>query len=172
MRQSFFALLCFCLLLQSCNDGDVITVELTFDQILERCGDENSENYVIYDTKVDPNESLTLLFPVSSTNNLIFNPINNPHTGNFNIDGSSVRFNYRTYNGDPSELICQEIPSSSVTIIEDYIAESGLVTYTSTFIDADGTRTVTVEFTITNLDLDILNSTFEFLGTYTWSFPL
>ncbi|MBN4057935.1 hypothetical protein JYT34_00660 [Olleya sp. AH-315-K02] len=172
MRYSFFVLLSVCLFFQSCNDGDIITIALEFDQQLELCGDENSENYVVYDTKIDPNESLTLLFPGSSTNDLIFNPINNPHTGSFNINGSSVRFNYRTYDGDPSEQICQEIPSSTVNIIEDYVAESGLVTYTSTFVDDNGTRTVTVEFSIANLDLDILNSTFEFLGTYTTSFQL
>ncbi len=137
MRQSLFALLSLCLILNSCNDGDIITVELQFDQELSLCGDENSENYVIYDTKADPNESLTLLFPGSSTNDLIFNPVNNPHTGSFNINGSSVRFNYRTYDGDPSGLICEEIPSSNVNIIDDYESTSGTVTYISTFVDDD-----------------------------------
>jgi len=63
MRQSFFAILSFCLLFQSCNDGDIILVELEFDQELLLCGDLNSANYVIYDTRIDPFESLTLLFP-------------------------------------------------------------------------------------------------------------
>jgi hypothetical protein len=172
MRYSLFVLISLSLLLFSCNDGDIITVELEFDQILKRCGDVNSENYVIYDTKENPFESLTLLFPGSSANDLIFNPTTSPHEGSFSINESSTLFNYRTYNGDPSGLICAEIPSSTVNIIEDYKATSGLVTYTSTFVDVDGTRTVTVEFSITNLDLDILNSTFEFFGTYTTSFQL
>ncbi|MBE9490681.1 MAG: hypothetical protein IMY67_10340 [Bacteroidetes bacterium] len=137
MRQSIFALLSLCFLLHSCNDGDVITVELDFDQILELCGDENSVNYVIYDTKADPYESLTLLFSGSSTNDLIFNPPTSPHEGSFTINGSSTLFNYRTYDGDPSELICAEIPSSTVNIIEDYKASSGTVNYISTFIDDD-----------------------------------
>ena len=137
MRQSILTLLSFCLLLHSCNDGDIITVELDFDQILERCGDENSENYVIYDTKDDPYESLTLLFSGSSTNDLIFNPTTSPHEGSFTINGSTTLFNYRTYDGDPSELICAEIPSSTVNIIEDFKATSGAVNYTSTFIDDD-----------------------------------
>ena len=137
MRQSIFILLSLCFLLHSCNDGDIITVELDFDQILERCGDVNSENYVIYDTKDDPYESLTLLFSGSSTNDLIFNPQTSPHEGSFTINGSSTLFNYRTYDGDPSELICAEIPSSTVNIIEDYKATSGTVNYTSKFIDDD-----------------------------------
>ena len=67
----------------SCNDGDVITVALEFDQILVLCNEEsiqefedleNLNSYVIYDTKADPNESLILLFPTSTDNNLIFNP--------------------------------------------------------------------------------------------------
>ena len=137
MRHSFLTLLSFCLLLHSCNDGDVITVDLDFDQILELCGDENSENYVIFDSNDDPYESLTLLFSGSNTNDLIFNPSTTPHEGSLTINGTSTIFNYRTYDGDPSGLICAEIPSSTVNIIEDYKATSGTVNYISTFIDDD-----------------------------------
>lgn len=137
MRRSFFALLSFSLLLFACNDGDIITVELDFDKILALCGDENSESYVVYDIKTDPNESLILLFPTSTTNNLIFNPTTTPHEGSFNVNGSSIRFNYRTYDGDPSGLICEEIPDSGVNIIDDHEASSGTVNYSSTFVDDD-----------------------------------
>lgn len=167
MRKSFFLLLVTIFTITSCDDGDIITVDLEFDKTLTLCGDENSANYVIYTLKDGADESLTLLFPVNATNNLIFNPVDNPHTGSFDINNSTVKFNYRTYNGDPLELICQEIPSSSVNIIKDLEAERGTVYYTSTYEDVTGIRTVTVEFTIENLDLDILNSTEEVLGTYT-----
>jgi len=172
MHKSFFILLALCFIITSCDDGDIITLELDFDKELALCGDENSANYVIYDIKNSPNESLTLLFPVNTSNNIIFNPVDNPHSGSFNINNNTVKFNYRIYNGDPLELICQEIPSSSVDIIKDYEAENGTVNYTSTYEDDNGIRTVTVSFTIINLDLDVLNSTEEFLGTYTWSFTL
>jgi hypothetical protein len=132
------------LILTSCNDGDILEIALAFDQELSLCGDLNSangqitnENYVVYDTKNDPNESLTLLFPTGTTNNLIFNPATSPHITTFTINGASIRFNYRTYDGNPLELICQEIPSSSVNIIDDFSASNGLVTATSTFIDDD-----------------------------------
>lgn len=137
MRKFFYVIFSLALLLISCNDGDVISVELDFDKTLNLCGDENSSNYVIYDIKTDPFESLILLFPTSSTNNLIFNPATTPHTGSFNVNGSSIRFNYRTYDGDPVGLICEEIPDSNVNIIEDYEAMSGTVSYTSTFVDDD-----------------------------------
>lgn len=172
MRKSFFILLASVFLITSCNDGDIITVDLVFNKTLALCGDENSDNYVIYTLKDEADESLTLQFPVNETNNLIFNPVDNPHTGSFNIDNSSVKFNYRTYNGDPLELICNDLPSSSVNIIKDYEAQTGTVNYTSEYLDDAGVRTVTVAFSITNLDLDILNSTLEELGTYTYSFAL
>ena len=172
MRKSFLILLVTIFTITSCDDGDIITIDLEFDKTLKLCGDENSTNYVIYALKEGANESLTLLFPVNTENNLIFNPTETPYSGSFNINNNTVKFNYRTYNGDPEEMICQEIPSSSVDIIKDSIAESGTVNYTSTFEDDNGVRTVTVEFTIENLDLDTLNSTNEELGTYTWSFDL
>lgn len=172
MRKSFLILLVIIFTITSCDDGDIITIDLEFDKTLKLCGDENSTNYVIYTLKEDANESLTLLFPVNTANNLIFNPTETPYLGSFNINNNTVKFNYRTYNGDPLELICQEIPSSIIDIIKDYEAESGTVNYISTFEDDNGVRTVTVEFTIENLDLDILNSTNEVLGAYTYSFTL
>ncbi len=143
MRQYLFALLSLCLIFQSCNDGDVITVELEFDRILSLCNEDDVENledlvnYIIYDTKVDPFESLTLLFPTGTTNNLIFNPVNSPHEGSFDINESSIRFNYRTYDGDIANFICADIPPSDINIINDYEAASGKVNYVSTFVDDD-----------------------------------
>jgi hypothetical protein len=137
MRYSFISLFSLCLFLLSCNDGDIITVKLDFDKVLQLCGDVNSANYVIYDVKTNPDETLTLLFPGNSTNDLIFNPPSSPHSGSFSINGNSVKFNFRTYDGNPTELICAEIPSSTVNIIEDNEAQSGTVTYTSTFVDDD-----------------------------------
>lgn len=138
MRLLRFILIVFLVFTASCDDGDVITVELDFDNVLELCGDVNSANYVVYDTKIDPFESLTLLFPTSTANNLIFNPEVTPHEGVLNINETSVRFNYRIYDGDPNELICAEIPSSSVNITEDYEASTGgEISYSSTFIDDD-----------------------------------
>ncbi len=137
MSKLKFAVLLLLTLVLSCDDGDIIEVNLEFDKVLERCGDEDSDNYVVYDTRNDPNESLTLLFPVTTANTAIFNPQTSPTEGSFNINGSSVRFNYRTYDGNPAGLICQDIPSSEVNILEDYEAGSGSVNYISTFIDDD-----------------------------------
>ena len=135
--RKLLVLLSICVLFNSCDDGDVITVELDFDKTLSLCGDTNSFNYVVYDIKSDPNESLTLLFPSNSTTDLIFNPTTTPHTYEGTINNTSVRFNYRTYNGDPSGLICEEIPDADVSIIEDYPATGGTFNTATTFVDDD-----------------------------------
>lgn len=122
----------------SCDDGDIIDINLGFDQQLQRCGDTDSANYVVYDIIDDgPFESLTLLIPSNNNTNTIFNPNTTPFEGTLTINGTSIRFNYRTYDGNPSGLICEEIPVSDVNIIEDYEAGSGTVFYSSVFADDD-----------------------------------
>ena len=42
MRKLFFVFLCLCLMpVQSCDDGDIITVELDFEDTFESCGEAN-----------------------------------------------------------------------------------------------------------------------------------
>ncbi|WP_452221323.1 hypothetical protein [Lacinutrix salivirga] len=139
MKKVSYLLGILCVLITACDDGDVITASLEFDQELALCGDINSANYVLYDTKTSPNESLTLLFPVNSANNAIFNPTSNDLVTTLTINANTTRFNYRTYSGDPLLLICQELPDAGVSIINDYEAASGAsALLTTTFIDDDG----------------------------------
>lgn len=135
MRNYFFALFIL-ITLHSCNDGDVIEVGLEFDQTLALCN-QVSTTYLVYDIKLDPYESLSLTFPANSSNNLIFNPAESPATKTLMIDGSSVRFNYRTYNGNPENLLCALVPDPTVTILNNYEATSGTVTILTTFVDDD-----------------------------------
>ncbi|MBT4915718.1 MAG: hypothetical protein HON66_02730 [Formosa sp.] len=121
----------------SCNDGDVISVQLDFDKNLTLCGDESSQNYILFDTKSAPFESLTLLFSNNSQAQSIFNTENSGDIRTINIDGSSVKFNYRTYNADPNTYICQDIPDANVSVINNYEALSGYAVFTTTFLDDD-----------------------------------
>ena len=178
MRQLFLALFSLSLILTSCSDGDIITVDLAFEEQLSLCGDITIDNYtiiegnyVIYKTKSNPDESLTLLFDDNSTTDLIFFPTETPYTEELNIN-SSTKFNYRTYDGDPLLLICQEIPSSIVNITNDYAASSGTANFSSEFVDENGTRTVTVTITVTDTDLEILSADIIELGTYTHSYAV
>ncbi|MFD2914406.1 hypothetical protein [Psychroserpens luteus] len=127
----------------SCDDGDVFEVSLEFDQELELCIDINENDNLLYDTKLDPSESLSLLFPIS--NNIdIFEPTEynsvDPvgYVKTLTINESSIKFNYRTYNGDPNDLICQFIANPGTEIIEDYSSASGAIAeFTTTFEDDD-----------------------------------
>ena len=126
-----------CTTLLSCNDGDVLNIQLDFDKNLTLCGDSGSSNYILYDTKDDPFESLTLLFPNNAQVETIFNPENSGSAETMSINGSSVSFIYRTYTGDPNNYICEDIPDANVSVIENYEAESGIANFISTFDDDD-----------------------------------
>lgn len=124
-----------CMLLTTCDDGDIITVELDFDKVLELCED-NNESYLLFDTRTDPNESLSLVIPRNATTESYFTtatPEGEPAT--LSINGSTVAFNYRTYNIEPS--FCQILPDSDLVILEDYSANSGTVEITVTVTDED-----------------------------------
>ena len=137
MRNYFLVLIFSCFVFVSCNDGDVISVELDFDKTLTLCGDETSSNYILYDTKTTPFESLTLLFPNNLQADSIFNTGISGKTETLLINGNSVRFNYRTYSADPNTYICQDIPDASVSVTNNYEASSGNVIFTTTFEDDD-----------------------------------
>ena len=137
MRNYFLVLIFSCFVFVSCHDGDVISVELDFDKTLTLCGDETTSNYILYDTKTTPFESLTLLFPNNVQADSIFNTGISGKTETLLINGNSVRFNYRTYSADPNTYICQDIPDASVSVTNNYEASSGNVIFTTTFEDDD-----------------------------------
>ena len=136
MRSLLILLFC-CNLLLSCDDGDVLDVQLDFDKNLTLCGPPASSNYILYDTKIDPSESLTLLFPNNAQALAIFNPENSGNMESMTINNSTVKFIYRTYNGDPNNYICEDIPDASVSVNENYEALSGTANFISTFEDDD-----------------------------------
>jgi hypothetical protein len=131
MRRIFF--LMSLLILVACDDGDILTVELAFDQDLDRC-DNDVASYLIYDTRSDPNESLTLLIPKSEQTNAFFI---NPTIDSLSINGSTVRFNYRTYNTNPAGSLCDVLSNPDLVITENYEADTGTVYITSTIVDDD-----------------------------------
>ncbi|WP_298494923.1 hypothetical protein [uncultured Algibacter sp.] len=123
------------LLLHSCDDGDIITVELDFEETFEVCDGGNA--LVFYKTKNDPSESLSL-----KLNNVDYDDI-------FNVDedgifeqtytiSSTNPFNYRTYSNAslPSDLFCNVIPNSEVVITKDIESTSGTA-FLSTILTED-----------------------------------
>ena len=136
MRSLLILLFC-CNFLLSCDDGDVLNVQLDFDKNLTLCEPPASSNFILYDTKNDPSESLTLLFPDNAQAQSILYPTVSGNMETMTINKSSVRFIYRTYNGDPNDYICQDIPDANVSVNENYEAQSGTANFMSTFEDDD-----------------------------------
>ena len=144
MMRRFFII--FCLLgLLTCDDGDIITVELEFDQELERCEDFE-DSYVVFDTREDPSEALILIFPRNETTDTYFiNKTPASEIEDFNVISSfdinpvaGSRFIYRSYNRAlTSDDICSILPPSDLIIRDDDEAESGNVMVTFTFVDDD-----------------------------------
>jgi hypothetical protein len=135
--RSLLILLCCCSFLLSCNDGDVLNVELDFDKNLTLCESIASNNFILYDTKEDPFESLTLLFPNNTQADRILNPVVSGSMESMSINNSSVKFIYRTYTGDPNNYICEDIPDANVSVNNSYTANNGTANFISTFIDDD-----------------------------------
>lgn len=136
--KNLFSFLIIASTLFSCNDGDVIDVNLEFDDVDLNLCDNFTDSYVLYKTKTSPNESLSLIFPKGTANDSIFTTSQNKLTTTLTINNSTVAFNYRTYNNSPSAIFCQEIPDSSVSIIDDYSAAEGAeAIFYTTFVDDD-----------------------------------
>lgn len=131
MRRCFFLL--SLLFFVGCNDGDILTVELDFDKDLDRCNNDVN-SYLLYDTRTDPNESLTLVIPRNEdTENYFINPTE----GTLTINQSTVRFNYRTYNANPAGSLCDVLSNPDLIVTENYEADTGTVYITSTIVDDD-----------------------------------
>ncbi|WP_299113839.1 hypothetical protein [uncultured Winogradskyella sp.] len=132
--------ICFCFIcLTTCDDGDIITVDLEFDQVLDLCTN-NTESFLIYDLREDPDESLSLIIPRANNQDFPYTePTPDATPTELTINGSSIRFIYRTYNRavEVGEL-CDPITPANLNIIEDYEADSGTVFVTVTVEDDDG----------------------------------
>lgn len=130
-------------LFTACSDGDVIDIQLDFDKELKLCeiqtveGASTTSSFLFYDTRENPFESLTLLIPKTTSTEALFNPETSGDTQSLTINGSSVQFHYRSYNGDPNDLICAVIPPAGIAVTQNYESTSGTVNFTSTYQDDD-----------------------------------
>ncbi|WP_370479562.1 hypothetical protein [Tamlana flava] len=136
MRKLFFVLITFVLLpMNSCDDGDVITFELDFDDTFEAC---ETDVLVFYKTKSDPSESLSITISTLTLEDIL----NVDESGVFEATvtiGTSNPFNYRTYNNTtlPSNLFCNAIPNSEVKLKEDIVSTSGTATIKTVLTEDD-----------------------------------
>jgi len=138
--RKIFALSILCLSLFTCDDGDIITSELEFDDTFRACGD-----LVIY--KTNPSQSLTLQITGSDfvMSNLIQTEVHpdNPNRlqlVNTEYDQNDVQgnhsFRYRSYASSTEGIFCNDVPPDNIQITEDYTS-SGDFTFFVTLIEDD-----------------------------------
>lgn len=121
--------LCF-----TCNDGDIIVVELDFGDTFKNCGE-----IVFYKTKTDPSESLSIQIDGLTIDQILSVGSDNTLVLHYSVNGTSNRFTYRTYSSLPSEseLFCNDVPSSNIDIISSEESTSGDVTITTILTEDD-----------------------------------
>lgn len=122
------------ILLQSCNDGDIIVTTFNFDDAeLVDCG--VAGNYVFYKVNSDALESLSLKLTVTDS------LYKTEGIKTYTLNGTTNFVNYRTYDGElGSSYFCSSIPPTSPNVTVDYLAASGTAVFTTTFFieDNDG----------------------------------
>ncbi|WP_282121928.1 hypothetical protein [Algibacter mikhailovii] len=124
MRKLVFTIITIALVsFYSCNDGDIITVELDFEDTFESCG---VTNLVLFKTKEDPSESLSLFLNGVTLEDILTVDEDGLFEKTYTINATNP-FNYRTYSNTdlPSDLFCSDIPNSEVIITQDIESTSG-----------------------------------------------
>ncbi len=132
MRKFVFTLLLLSLLCSySCDDGDVITFELEFDEDFSACGETN---LVLFKTKNTPSESLSVVINNLNVEDLL--EVDNDNNLTLTKTGA---FNYRTYSNEtlPTNLFCNDIPPAEVKIVEDDSDDSVNATFTTKLVEDD-----------------------------------
>ncbi|SDZ93983.1 hypothetical protein [Bizionia paragorgiae] len=125
----------------SCDDGEIITTELTFGNTFKTCGD-----IVFYKTKSEPAESLSLLVTTPSIELSDFYETvpttENPYLVELvdtqlvvNITGNNV-LNYRSYASLPDNLFCSDIPPANIQVTQD-LNSGGKALFTMDLIEDD-----------------------------------
>ncbi|MFD2824739.1 hypothetical protein ACFS5M_13735 [Lacinutrix iliipiscaria] len=135
--RKLLSLFSFLILMTACDDGDIITVELDFDDTFTTCGE-----LVFYKIKEDPAESLSLQItsPSTTLEDLIEVDADGLLLSTeevFTINGTSNLFNYRTYNQTPTDFFCNDVPPSDIVITNDDESDTGTALFTMSLIEDD-----------------------------------
>ena len=142
MRKLFLILLSFSLVFTSCNDGDIITVDLDFDDTFSQCGE-----LVFFNLNTDSDESLSLQVtsPVLTMSDILeydFTDVNSVYaevltpTRTITISSSNT-FSYRTYNTVVTNFFCNDVPPADIKITSDASSDGGTATITTTLVEDD-----------------------------------
>ena len=152
MNRIIFLLICFTVLFQSCDDGDIIVKSFNFDDAqLKTCGGPN--NYVFYkvNTITSTNESLSLKLGIPDS------LYKEEGIKEYTLNGSNIFVNYRTYDGIlGNNYFCTSIPPISPKVTVEYVANSGTALLKTTFV-IEGINGFQREFEFSENDETVLS---------------
>ncbi|MFY0715187.1 hypothetical protein J1D01_16090 [Seonamhaeicola sp. NFXS20] len=122
----------FLISVYSCDDGDIIEFNLDFDDEFYAC--EGVSDLVLYKTKDDPSESLSILI----SNFTIEDLIDVADNDTLEITDKSVTFYYRTYSDESvSNLFCEDIPDV-VNITRNEVSDDSTIDILTVLTEDDG----------------------------------
>ncbi|OXB12785.1 hypothetical protein [Flavobacterium reichenbachii] len=133
--KKYASLLLFALLLNGCDDGDLVVDTIDFASVEPAsCGiptGTTSGNSLIY--KLKDREAFLLQMPIGS------GLIENDSTYTYDINNTSYRLLYRAYDGAvATDNLCSTIPPSTPKVTEEWIATGGKIKIQSTTTIGDG----------------------------------
>lgn len=141
------AFMLFAILFISCNDGDVIVTSFNFEAAnLQAC--QGATSIVFFKINTESNESLSLQIDTET------DVFTESDTLQFQLNETTNFLNYRTFDAPPSaSYFCNNIPPTSPTVLQDYIATDGIanLAVAAVFNDSDGIQ----EATESDLDTDM-----------------
>ncbi|MCB4797383.1 hypothetical protein [Neotamlana laminarinivorans] len=134
MRKPFLYIFSFCLLtIWSCDDGDILDFEFEFDEEFEYC--EGVSDLVLYKTKTDPSESMSLLI----SNYELADLLEVGDDNSLSLEDVDASFTYRSYyDTSIDDIFCNEIPTNlNINIDETDDVLLDIVTILTSYDDDD-----------------------------------
>jgi len=131
MKYRFF-LIALSLFLISCDDGDIIVTDFSFDEIsLELCETTDSNGYIYFKINNTTLEAISLNFTESS--------FSEATEGAFDLTLSSTnKVVYRKFNTEiDNTYYCGVIPPSNVSVVEEYVSTGGSASVVTAITDED-----------------------------------
>ena len=141
-------ILCFGLLLTTCDDGDIFEVTLDFSDEFNQCGE-----LVFYKINQSTSETLSIQFEDLTIEDILEVDANLLYENTLAL-GSGNAFNYRAYGRTPNNnFFCSDVPPSNLQIERDEVSFGGSV-YIRTVLVEDDNDGIPTEVEDENLDGD------------------
>lgn len=114
----------------SCNDGEITVDNFDFSNSTTQACYNGTPNFFMY--RISNSEVLFIRMPESHLDNPITPAISPRELTPLNVEAANVDVIYRIYNGNLTpNIICNPIPPQTPIVIEQWLASSGLINFTT-----------------------------------------